>query len=417
MILAFCLTVACRSPTTPEAISKSTSLETASPKEERARALSSNEQWRLGQAYQYGRDQRLKNHAQAAAIFRQIMDIGPTHPYFTESHLVLGWMSLYGLGMPQAEDAAATHFEIAANAGHPEAMVELAWLLELGFAGTKDPTAAMIWLQKAARAGLPQAVWLLSHWSRHPAKAHVSNHPKFREPLTQARFARIEPGSFRRHPLYPASQEMPVEFPHMVTISQAFHLGLHEITQSQWLQIMGTPELYDLGDDENLPIVGINWYQAQAFVHRLNRLSPYAGFRLPTEAEWEWACRAGTETLFHSGDTLDPTQANVDFRYAEVPFDSYIGKPKPVGSYPPNNWGLFDMHGNVLEWCQDDGCAFDPKKNIDPLGICGSDTKVIRGGSWYFDPSIARSSYRDFHRPQDLGKSLGLRIAKTIYVK
>jgi formylglycine-generating enzyme required for sulfatase activity len=133
------------------------------------------------------------------------------------------------------------------------------------------------------------------------------------------------------------------------------------------------------------------------------------GFRLPTEAEWEYAARAGTSTAFAVGDRLRPATAHVRFGTAPVP-----ARPLPVGSFPGNAWGLFDTHGNVWEWCADWHCPYPAGPSVDPVGTCHSGVRVIRGGSFLFGADSARSALRYTHRPQDRGPSLGFRVARDV---
>jgi formylglycine-generating enzyme required for sulfatase activity len=190
-------------------------------------------------------------------------------------------------------------------------------------------------------------------------------------------------------------------------------MGIHEVTQQEWQQVMGSnPSWFrDCGPD--CPVERVSWHQVQAFIGRLNRLSSQR-FRLPTEAEWEFACRAGTATPFSTGADLTTAQANYD---GEGPYGGsspgrFRRTTTAVGSFPPNAYGLHDMHGNVWEWTQDWHCPYPAGSVIDPVGACATDFKVIRGGSWYFDANSARCALRYTHRPQDSGFSLGFRLVR-----
>ncbi|HEX3109032.1 MAG TPA: formylglycine-generating enzyme family protein, partial [Thermoanaerobaculia bacterium] len=142
------------------------------------------------------------------------------------------------------------------------------------------------------------------------------------------------------------------------------------------------------------------WYDVQTFLQRLNARRE-GHFRLPTEAEWEYACRAGTTTAYSFGDRLT---ANV------AKYDSH--RPALVASYVPNRWGLYDMHGNVWEWCADEYCPYPDHEVRDPVNRCGSRFKVIRGGSFYFAADSARSALRYTHEPQWRGFSIGFRVVR-----
>jgi sulfatase modifying factor 1 len=148
---------------------------------------------------------------------------------------------------------------------------------------------------------------------------------------------------------------------------------------------------------------------------RLNAAKGWPGFRLPTEAEWEYACRAGTTGPFSTGENVTTDQANYNgrFPYSSFATGEFRQRPTTVGSFPSNRWGLSDMHGNVWEWTADwyGAYAEDGAANIDPRGPDSGEKRVIRGGSWYFDANSARCGLRYTHAPQDRGFSLGFRLA------
>jgi formylglycine-generating enzyme required for sulfatase activity len=200
---------------------------------------------------------------------------------------------------------------------------------------------------------------------------------------------------------------------HTVRISRPFYLGVHEVSQHEWEVVMGPHVSAFPGS--NRPVEQINFFDALEFTRRLSRMTGRM-FRLPTEAEWEYACRAGTTTAYAFGPALSTRDANYDGRYpapGQVRGE-FRGATAAASSFRPNAWGLYDMHGNVWEWCADDYCAFLPAERADPIGRCESGYKVIRGGSWYFGADSARSAVRYRHRPQDRGFSLGLRIVREV---
>ncbi|MFM6520110.1 MAG: formylglycine-generating enzyme family protein, partial [Microcystis panniformis] len=151
------------------------------------------------------------------------------------------------------------------------------------------------------------------------------------------------------------------------------------------------------------PVENVSWLNAVEFCQRLSKMTKKQ-YRLPSEAEWEYACRAGTTTPFHFGATLTSNLANYDARerFAEEPAGEYRGKTTPVGQFPPNGFGLYDMHGNVWEWCQDDfqenyqGAPRDgsPRREKSKKQQNRAN-KALRGGSWYDNPYNCRSAYRD----------------------
>jgi len=197
-----------------------------------------------------------------------------------------------------------------------------------------------------------------------------------------------------------------------VRISHSFYMSDREVTQLQWQKVMSNNPSWFQKCGGNCPVEKVNWYQVHSFLNRLNQIT-HAKFRLPTEAEWEYACRAGTQTPFSTGENLSTDQANYDGDYPYRGFRKGKNRkgPIPVASFPPNRWKLFDMQGNVWEWTADQYCTYPKDEVIDPQPKCASDLKVIRGGSWYFGADSSRCALRYTHRPQDSGFSIGFRIA------
>jgi formylglycine-generating enzyme required for sulfatase activity len=219
---------------------------------------------------------------------------------------------------------------------------------------------------------------------------------------------------------------------HLVEIRRPFYLGAYEVTQAEFERVMGTnPSWYRPGgpgadqvrgqDTRRFPVDMVSFDDMLEFCRRLSALSAErsAGreYRLPTEAEWEYACRAGSATAFHCGPALSPAQANIaadNQPLAALPAATEHG-PVPVGSFPPNAFGLYDMHGNVWEGCSD-RYAFDYYAHApaaDPQGPAAGTGRVVRGGDWRFPAAFARSANRDFTRAsrRDLGN--GFRVAMT----
>jgi formylglycine-generating enzyme required for sulfatase activity len=207
------------------------------------------------------------------------------------------------------------------------------------------------------------------------------------------------------------------EIEHRVTISRPFYLQTTEVTQGQWKAIMGdNPSLFkDCGD--NCPVERISWDSAQKFIQELNRKEGTDKYRLPTEAEWEYACRAGTTTPYNTGDCISTNQANFDGRspLPDCPEGDCIGKTMKVGSFAPNPWGLYDMHGNVYEWCQDWCVDYSGEHVTDPIappsGWRGG-LRVLRGGSCLNYARRLRSAYRYRHFPQNWDCTFGFRVAR-----
>jgi uncharacterized protein (TIGR02996 family) len=202
---------------------------------------------------------------------------------------------------------------------------------------------------------------------------------------------------------------------HRVEITRPFYFGVYPVTQAQYQALTGTnPSHFCKGggaagavkgqDTSEHPVEEVTWQQAVEFCDQLSALPPEKKakrrYRLPTEAEWEYACRAGTTTPFYFGRTLSAAQANFDGSqpYGKVRRGAYLAHTVPVGRYPPNPLGLYDMHGNIWEWCSDwyDSAGTVPEPHVDPTGPETGTLKVLRGGSCYSNGEYCRSSCR-FH--------------------
>jgi formylglycine-generating enzyme len=203
------------------------------------------------------------------------------------------------------------------------------------------------------------------------------------------------------------------EFPHEVVIGKRFLLGRDEVTQEQWQKAMGTSPSHFADCGPRCPVEHVSYADIEQFLARVNDGAAEFRYRLPTEAEWEYACRAGTTTPFSTGENLTTDQANYNgtFPYAGFPRGAYREHPTPAGTFPLNPWGLADMHGNVWEWTSDWYAPYERASAIDPHGPSSAEKKSIRGGSWYFDANSARCALRYTHAPLDRGFSLGFRIA------
>jgi formylglycine-generating enzyme required for sulfatase activity len=202
---------------------------------------------------------------------------------------------------------------------------------------------------------------------------------------------------------------------HQVKLTRGFYMQTTEVTQGQWEAVMkGNPSYFkDCGKD--CPVEQVSWNDIQRFVWRLNQLEGINRYSLPTEAEWEYACRAGTQTPFNWGDEADCTKANygVGFIRHECK-EINPGKPVKVASYPPNPWGLYDMHGNVWEWCLDRFDLYLDRDMTDPVGGYAMVDRVYRGGSWGVASRYCRSANRDGGNPNDRLSELGFRLIRSL---
>lgn len=192
-----------------------------------------------------------------------------------------------------------------------------------------------------------------------------------------------------------------------VSISKPFYLGIYEVTQEQWKAVMGSnPAKFKR---TNHPVENVFWQDCQTFISELNEMNQ-GEFRLPTEAEWEYACRAGTSTRFYWGD--DSGYVKID-QYAWHSNNSR-DKTHKVGQKKANAWGLFDMSGNVWEWCHD--WYQDSYRNLsteDPVGPDAGSTRVLRGGGWNSYAQSCRSADRNYYSPDYRNENIGFRLLRT----
>ena len=201
---------------------------------------------------------------------------------------------------------------------------------------------------------------------------------------------------------------------HKVTLTKGFWMLETSVTQGMYRAITGSnPSYFESGD--NYPVERVSWFDSQSFCESLNALgvAPEGfAFRLPTEAEWEYACRAGTTTPYFWGSTLNGDKANCDGNnpYGGVSKGRYLEKTSAVGSYTPNGWGLYDMHGNVYDWCADWFGDYGSGPQTDPTGPTSSSNRVLRGGGWLSYARGCRSAYRDYDAPAYRSNSCGFRL-------
>jgi len=189
---------------------------------------------------------------------------------------------------------------------------------------------------------------------------------------------------------------------HRVRISRDFWLGQTEVTQGLWKAVMGSNPSYFKNCGDDCPVEQVSWNDCQEFIRKLNGMVSGGNFRLPTEAEWEYACRAGT-TGPYAGD-LDATGW----------YDKNSGsRTQRVGQKKPNAWGIYDMHGNVWEWCQDWKAEYPSGSVTDPTGPSSGSYRVYRGGSWYDNAVFCRSANRNGYAPVARDFHLGFRLVRT----
>jgi len=237
----------------------------------------------------------------------------------------------------------------------------------------------------------------------------------------------IQPGTFTMGSPPSEALRGTDEYQHTVTISRGFWMEKFLVTQGDYLSVTSTNPSYfngfqtdfpappggtNYGADLTRPVETVNWYDATNYCglrtqqERAGGLIPTnCAYRLPTESEWEYACRAGTTTAFYLGSSLQSSQANFD---ARVEYNAstgnvansngiYLVQTTPVGSYSVNGWGLYDMIGNLVEWCQDFYGPYPTGSVIDPQGAVFNSNRVFRGGRWSLNARYCRSASRDYH--------------------
>ncbi len=243
------------------------------------------------------------------------------------------------------------------------------------------------------------------------------------------RFALIPPGEFVMGSPESEDGRDIEEHQHEVRITKPFYLGVYEVTQTDYQRVMKeTPGYFtptgrysDIVanlDTSRFPVELVTWHDAVSFCLALSSLpqEEAAGrvYDLPTEAQWEYACRAGTTTPFHFGNQSNGIEANVegDDPYGTADEGPYLDRPISVGSYPPNGFGLHDMHGNVQEWCRDwyGWQYYESSPSMDPEGGNKSRYRVVRGGGWADEPSSCRSALRFELAPDRHTINTGFRV-------
>jgi formylglycine-generating enzyme required for sulfatase activity len=218
------------------------------------------------------------------------------------------------------------------------------------------------------------------------------------------KFVWIPPGSFMMGSPKEEKERSQDETQHKVTLTKGFYMGVYTVTQEQWQDVMGNNPSQFKGK-KNLPVERVSWDNCQEFIKKLREKDKdKKAYRLPTEAEWEYACRAGTTTPFHFGETISTDQAN--YRKKGI----YRAKTTPVGTFPANAWGLHDMHGNLWQWCQDWHGDYPKNDATDPKGAEKGQDRVLRGGSWFDTPDHCRSACRARLEPATRDYYYGFRL-------
>jgi formylglycine-generating enzyme required for sulfatase activity len=239
----------------------------------------------------------------------------------------------------------------------------------------------------------------------------------FTSPTIGAKFVLIPAGTFMRGSPENEQDRSSNETQYKIKISKPFYMQTTEVTQGQWKKVMGNnpSDFKDCGDD--CPVEQVSWNDAKDFIRKLNQTEGTDKYRLPTEAEWEYAARAGTTTPFYTGKCLSTDQANYNGNYplTGCPKGQFREKTVRVGGFAPNAWGLYDMYGNVWEWCQDwfDDYTWRSRLSADPSGPSSGTNRVMRGGCWSDGAKYNRSAHRLSFIPTGMTRYIGFRLVRT----
>lgn len=302
-------------------------------------------------------------------------------------------------------------------------------------------------LRTAVREGSAETRWRAQAVLLQPARTSVA---------TGMKLALIKPGAFAMGSHPADTNRRGDETLHSVRITRPFYLGVMEVTQAEYQKVMdhnpswfapkaGGEAAVRGFDTATFPVERVSWFDALAFCNALSERDAYephyrlddverkdksivrakvtvlggTGYRLPSEAEWEFACRAGTETPFHYGGesygrSANAKGASVAGGYGGEIKGQNLGRATRCGSYPPNAWGLWDMHGNVGEWCFDwyDNGYYAASPRVNPTGPETGAQRVWRGGSWLLEERSCRAASRNWYPPEEAKEFLGFRVAR-----
>jgi formylglycine-generating enzyme required for sulfatase activity len=234
------------------------------------------------------------------------------------------------------------------------------------------------------------------------------------------KFRLIPPGTFLMGSPGDEERRSSSEHQHEVTLTRSFYMGVYPVTQGEWTRVMGSnPSRFKSVSGQNtsrFPVESVSWKDAQKFLGKLSASHGMSGvrYRLPTEAEWEYACRGGTTSPFSFGNVLNGDKANCDGNspYGTSSTGPFLGRTSVVGSYEANGFGLYDMHGNVWEWCEDwwGGDYYSSSPSEDPAGPSSGSSRVLRGGSWRDGARSCRSAVRVRYVPAGRRDIYGFRL-------
>lgn len=249
-------------------------------------------------------------------------------------------------------------------------------------------------------------------WASDWGEDEIGVYADFRIGTERQRCRWIPPGRFLMGSPEDEPERFDDEVQHSVVLSRGYWLADTACTQALWQAVTGQNPSQFKGDAQ-APVEQVSWEDVQGFLGELNRRVPGLEAGLPTEAQWEYACRAGTTTPFSFGAQIMPEQVNYDGNrpYAGGEKGEYRERTVAVKSLPPNGWGLYEMHGNVWEWCADWHGEYGPEERTDPAGPASGDSRVLRGGAWRLNAKFCRSARRTGVGPDGRFYLFGFRLA------
>ena len=229
-------------------------------------------------------------------------------------------------------------------------------------------------------------------------------------------FVWIKPGKFLMGSPKDEPQRDDDEKQHEVVLTKGYYMQTTEVTQGQWSRVMGENPSFFKECGDNCPVEWVSWEDVQIFIEKINKKADKYLYRLPTEAEWEYAARAGTKGPFAFGDCLSTNDVNYDGDRPlnNCPKGKDRGKTIPVATLKANQWGLYDMHGNVCEWCSDWYGDYPTNRVVDPQGAQSGTSRLLRGGSLYDDARNCRSASRSWLEPVFQNRDVGVRLAVSL---
>lgn len=266
-----------------------------------------------------------------------------------------------------------------------------------------------------------QQVKLQPQLCEQQAQETSSQTISFTDPITGMGFIRVKAGTFMMGSPEKDVDRYRNEFLHEVNLTKDYYLGKFEVTQREWEVIMGRNPSYFKNCGENCPVDNVSWYKVQVFIRRLNEKAKArgerGGYRLPTEAEWEYAARAGTKTPFSFGENINTSQVNYN---GNEPYNGgkkgeYRVKTVEACSLQGNAWGFHEMHGNVWEWVSDVYVSYPERSVTDPHVQSGGSRRVSRGCGWDDYAGYCRSAFRGRLKPNSSDDDLGFRLARSSY--